>query len=91
MQSMVPDADRRATIEADVPRLPIRYYDHVTYVPTGWPQVPAAYLLLSEAYRDAAEDARSRGWPVRELHRKHLHMVVDPEAVAAVLVELARS
>ena len=63
---------------------------HVADVPFAWSRGPTAYLLLSDAYRDEAVDARSRGWPVREIAGSHLHMVVDPEAVAVTLEEMAR-
>jgi hypothetical protein len=29
------------------------------------PLLPCAFLVLTEAYRESADDARSRGWPVR--------------------------
>lgn len=91
IQSMVPDADRRAVLEADMPGLPMRYYDQAVDVPPAWSQVPAAYLLLSESYRNAADEARSLGWPVSELPGGHLHLVVDPSAVAEALLELTTS
>lgn len=91
MQALVPDVDRRSAVESDIPRLPIRYYDHVTEVPRDWTQLPAAYLLLSEGYRGPCDDARSRGWQVMELSGNHLHMVVDPAAVADALIELTHS
>jgi len=33
--------------------------------------------------------AHQRDWPVRELVGEHLHMLIDPGAVAAALVGLA--
>ena len=46
----------------------------------------ARYLLFSEGYGPEAAAARQRGWPVIELPGSHLHMLVDPAAVAAALV-----
>ena len=88
LQAMVPDRDRRGIIEADIPRLPMRYYDHIVEVRPNWTRVPSAYLLLSDGYRNAADDAKSRGWPVMELPGGHLHMVVDPSEMAVALLEL---
>jgi hypothetical protein len=48
-----------------------------------------AYLLLSGAYRDAASDARERGWRVEEIvGAQHLHLVVAPATVTDVLIGL---
>lgn len=80
MEAMVPDSDKRALVRADIPRLPLRYYDQVVEVPPSWTQIPAGYLLLSDSYRGTADQARSRGWPVIELPGEHLHLVVDPSA-----------
>jgi hypothetical protein len=53
-----------------------------------WPDAPAAYLLLSEAYRGQAMTAREAGWPVTELARHHLAPVTDPGLVASSLRDL---
>jgi hypothetical protein len=53
-----------------------------------WPDPPAAYLLLSEAYRGQAMTAREAGWPVTELARHHLAPVTDPGLVASSLRDL---
>ena len=88
MRSMVPDAGRRVAIEGDLPRLPLRYYDYHPAVPPGWSDTPCGYLLLSKGYVAEAEDARSRGWQIRQLDAQHLHMIVDPEELASALEEL---
>jgi hypothetical protein len=40
-------------------------------------------------FRPHADAARARGWLVDELPGEHLHLAVDPPAVAAKLVALA--
>ena len=56
----------------------------------GWTRHPCGYLLFGPPYDAAAEEARGRGWPVIELPGQHLHIVVDPAAVARALLEMAR-
>jgi hypothetical protein len=40
-------------------------------------------------FRSQAERARSRGWPVHELATGHEAMVTAPDALAALLREIA--
>ena len=42
-----------------------------------WPDAPAAYLQLSEAYADQADQARQRGWSVTQLAGHHLAPLTD--------------
>ena len=52
--------------------------------------MPCAYLLLSDAYREAAAEARDREWRVEEITgAQHLHIAVAPEAVTDALIRLA--
>jgi len=53
-----------------------------------WPDALAAYLQLSEAYADQAEQARQLGWPVTQLVSHHLAPLTDPGLVAGALREL---
>lgn len=53
-----------------------------------WPDAPAAYLQLSEAYADQAVQARQRGWPVTQLAGHHLAPLTDSGLVAGSLREL---
>jgi hypothetical protein len=88
MRALVPDDAARAEIERELPSLPLSYFEAPVPTPPGWDTRPCAYVLLSEAYRDAAAEARARGWPVYEIAgAEHLHLVVDPEAVAGVLLQ----
>jgi hypothetical protein len=72
------------------PRLPLSYFQERVPVPRNWTEDRCAYLCLSDAYAEAAAQARGYGWPVaalRDFH--HLSVVTDPEAIASVLVDLA--
>jgi pimeloyl-ACP methyl ester carboxylesterase len=90
MRDLVPDEAARAALVREMPSLPLSYFEQSVPSPAGWNRVPCAYVLLSDAYRDAAGDARQQGWPVEEIvGAQHLHMVVAPMAVTDVLIRLA--
>jgi hypothetical protein len=90
MRELVPDQAARAALERELPSLPLSYFEESVPSPAGWDRVPCAYLLLSDAYRDAASDARAREWRVEEIAgAQHLHLVVAPATVTDVLIQLA--
>jgi hypothetical protein len=92
MSELVPDAAMRALLEADMPHLPLSYFEGKPPVTAGWDRRACAYLLLSdEPYAAAADDAQARGWPITRLpNAHHLSLVTDPEAVTGSLLELER-
>jgi pimeloyl-ACP methyl ester carboxylesterase len=90
MRDLVPHERLRAALEREMPSLPLAYFEQRIPSPTSWHRVPCAYLLLSDAYRDEASEARKRGWPVEEItNARHLHIAVAPEAVAEALIRLS--
>jgi hypothetical protein len=89
MRGLVPDDAIRERLEEELPSLPLTYFREAVPVPEGWPDAACGYLLFSAAYEPVAREAESRGWPTRHLPGEHLHMVVDPEAVAGAIVDLA--
>lgn len=90
MAALVADADRRAQVEAELPRIPLALYESPVAMPAGWCDGPGAYLLLSDAYRDDAVRASALGWPVVERPGNHLDVVNRPGDVARDLLALAR-
>ena len=90
MRDLVPDEELRAALVSEMPSLPLSYFEQRLPSPTGWDRVACAYLLLSDAYKDAATEARKRGWRVAEITgAQHLHIAVAPEAVADALIRLS--
>lgn len=67
---------------------PLSFFAEVMPDVPGWPDAPGGYLLLTEGYRPYLEQAQRAGWPSRTQPTGHFHMLVDPAAVAATLVEL---
>lgn len=93
MRDLVADDALRARLEADMPHLPVSYFEGEPPVTEGWDRRPCAYLLLSEEpYSAAAADAKARGWPITALpNADHLSPVTDPKTVTGSLLDLERA
>ena len=80
-------------LEREMPAIPLVLLEQSIPGPAGWDRVPCGYLLLSDAYRDAADKARERGWRVAEAPgaQQHLDIVVAPPAITDALVQLANA
>jgi hypothetical protein len=87
-EDLVPDPDRRAVVLADLPEVPLSFFDGRVPLPRGWSSVKGAFILLSDLYRSEAARAGSFGWPVSELPGAHLDIVIRAGEVADVLVDL---
>ncbi len=92
MSELVPDERLRAALEAEMPRLPLSYFQASVPVPDAWNRRSCAYLLLTaEPYGQSAIEARSLGWPVLEIQGvRHLAMATDAIAVTDALLGLER-
>jgi pimeloyl-ACP methyl ester carboxylesterase len=92
MRALVPDERLRAALEAEMPHLPLSYFEASVPLPDGWSRRPCAYLLLSaEPYGHSAADARARGWPVLEIRGvQHLAIATHSIAVTDALFDLER-
>ena len=94
MRELVPDERLRADLEAEMPRLPLSYFEANVPLPDDWVnRHPCAYLLLSATpYGQSATEARARGWPVIEIAGvKHLAIATNPIPVTESLLDLERS
>jgi Alpha/beta hydrolase family len=89
MRELVPDGARRAIVSAELPQLPLSYFEKSVPVPAGWANEGAGYVLLSEAYEESAAAAAARGWPVERLEGAHLDLVTRPTEVAAAILRVA--
>ena len=90
LSPLFPDAETERAVTGEAPALPLAFYtEPLPPVPASWPACRCAFLQFSPGYQEPAAAARRRGWPVRELPGDHLHMLIDPEAVAAALIDLA--
>ncbi|MCH7811124.1 MAG: alpha/beta hydrolase [Chloroflexi bacterium] len=88
----IEDAALRQRFVAEVPSVPLALWEEPAPLFAGWPDAPCGYLAFSQSkprYQRAIGRARTEGWAYAELEGAHLHMLVDPPAVADALVDLA--
>jgi hypothetical protein len=88
MAELVPDEDMRAVVLADMPALPLSFFEERVPVRVGLTASRCGYVLLSEVYADQAAKAEVSGWPVIRLIGGHLDIVTRPEAVADAIVSV---
>ena len=86
----LPDELVRQHLLAEVQPRPLSFFEEVMPVVAGRPDAPGGYLLFTQGYSGFLEQAQRAGWPSRTFHAGHFHMLVDPVAVAAALVELMK-
>lgn len=84
----IEDACLRRRFAAEVPDVPLAVYEEPLPVPSDWPAAPCGYLQFSAPYKADGRDAERGGWAFRVLRGGHFHMLVDPPAVAATLLDL---
>jgi hypothetical protein len=88
MTELIADPDQRRHFAADCPPLPLAMFEEAHPEVPHWPDAPAGYLQLSDAYHDQAEKARDLGWPVITRKSHHLAPLTDPGMVTESLHEL---
>jgi hypothetical protein len=88
LAGLIPDPAARRHFAAGCPRLPLAMFEEIHPPAPQWPDAPAAYLQLSEAYEDQAAKARELGWPVIVQMSHHLAVLTEPGRVAGSLREL---
>jgi hypothetical protein len=91
MEELIPDSARRASIEGELPSVPLSYFSGVVPPARPWPATRNGYVLLSDAYLGDAEEARRRRWPVVEVRGTHLGLVTDPTGVAEAITAVVES
>jgi hypothetical protein len=85
LAELIGDPAVRRHFTAGCPRLPLAWFEEVHPAVPRWPDAPAAYLQLSEAYENEAATARELGWPVAERMSHHLAPLTDSAMVAEAL------
>lgn len=90
LKDVIPDVIVRERFVWELRPTPLAVYEEPLPVFQGWPDAPGGYLHFSAVYDSAAARARRMGWAYRKIDAGHFHMLVEPEAVAAALVELAQ-
>jgi len=83
-----PDSNLRNAVTREQPRLPLSWYQQTVQVPAGWDDSPCGYVYFGPPYDEVADELARRGWPIRHVPGQHLHMLVDPTAVADALEDV---
>ena len=89
MREQIPDDRKREIVSAELPALPLSYFQARVPVPAGWTSTGCGYILLSDAYADEAAKAAASGWPVVRLPGAHLDIVTRPAAIADAILSVA--
>ena len=86
MGRLIPDAQDRVAVVAELPRVPLAFFDAIVTMPGGWDErCPVAYVRLSAAYDDDAERARARGFPVCVFEGAHLDTVARADELGTII------
>lgn len=83
LEAWVPDPQIRASILADIPRVPFAFLQAKAPDHRGWENLPAMFIKMSEGYARNALRAEERGWAVTRIEANHLAMVSQPADVIA--------
>jgi hypothetical protein len=89
MRELIPDDGARRIVSAELPALPLSYFETHVPVPAGWTSTRCGYVLLSEEYAEQASRAAASGWPVARLPGAHLDIVTRPAAIADAILSVA--
>jgi hypothetical protein len=85
---IVPDAETRRGILAQLQPQGLSFYTEPIPVFEGWPDSPCAYLQFSQGYDYSAWQARALGWPTLNLHTHHFALLTEAPRVTDALLEL---
>lgn len=91
LEELLPDPAMRARFCDELPRLPLAYFEEPAPQCRGPLPSNRAYLQLSAAYSDAADQAERAGWHVTRRHTDHLAILTEPENVGAALETLTQN
>lgn len=80
------DAGQLAELRRVEPRIPLEFLTGTVEVQDAWVRrTPGAYVSFGDVYAAERGVAASLGWRVRAVEGGHLHPLVEPEEVAAVI------
>ena len=88
LELVVPDPAARAALVGSLRPRGLAFFTEPLPAAAGWPDAPCGYLRLSAVYDRWAEAAAAMGWPTGWLDAGHFHPLVDPDGVAAALLDL---
>lgn len=86
--ALLPDSSLRDRFIAELPEVPLDFFTERA-PEDGLPVSRCAYVRLSGAYDECAEQARRRGWWVHREEADHLAMLTRPDDTADLLLRAA--
>ena len=87
VEALLPDTEQRAGVLAEIPRLPLAYFEEAA-PPADGGLGRCGYLQLSAPYTPFADEAERRGWPTIREASNHLAIVTEPELIVGRLLDL---
>jgi hypothetical protein len=87
LDALLPEAGMRERFIAELASLPLAYFEEAAPVTRSWSAVRCAYVRLSEAYDQSADEAERQGWWVRRENADHLAMLTQPGRVADAVLQ----
>jgi pimeloyl-ACP methyl ester carboxylesterase len=87
LAELVPDPARRRRLIAEIPRLPVAYFDEPAPAARFANEVACAFLRLGAPFDPAADKAERLGWWVVRRDWDHLRMISAPAAVARLIAQ----
>lgn len=91
IRELLPDPVMRDAFIAELPALPLAYFDEAAPHCACWPPPHLGYIQLSEAYDSAAEEAVGQGWRVIRERLDHLAPLTRPGQVADLIDEVTHA
>ncbi len=91
LREIIPNTGLRQGVLAELHPRNLAFFEEEFPHVENWPNVPCAYVRLSEAYDGPVQQARERSWPYRKFDAGHFHMLVDAAAVTDAILQLAAS
>jgi hypothetical protein len=83
--ALLPDEELRNRFVAELPRLPMCYFEERAPETQSWQSIPCGYLQLSSPYANAADWAASAGWHTRLHPSDHLSMLTQSCTIADII------
>lgn len=87
LQEIIPDERLRSQMVAQIHPRGLDFFTEPIPVFREWPDAPCAYIQFSASYERPAALAREAGWRTYSLEAGHFHMLVDPRAVANMIIK----
>jgi hypothetical protein len=87
LKALVPDLARRERLIAEIPPLPVAYFDEPAPPARFATAVDCAFVRLGPPFDAAADKAQRLSWWVTRKDWDHLRMLSDPDAVADLIAQ----